>query len=60
MFLLSVIIKSCCFPQDCSFSEMKKLCWDQLQQLSEIHLLEILEGKYLKGSSNAQFILQVV
>ncbi|KTF83662.1 hypothetical protein cypCar_00045665 [Cyprinus carpio] len=33
--------------QDCSFSEIKKLCWDQLQQLSEVHLLEILEGKEL-------------
>uniref|UniRef100_A0A8C2Q6S8 Caspase activity and apoptosis inhibitor 1 n=1 Tax=Cyprinus carpio TaxID=7962 RepID=A0A8C2Q6S8_CYPCA len=33
--------------KDCSFSEIKKLCWDQLQQLSEVHLLEILEGKEL-------------
>ncbi|XP_067256022.1 caspase activity and apoptosis inhibitor 1 [Chanodichthys erythropterus] len=33
--------------KDCSFNEIKNLCWDQLQQLSEIHLLEILEGKEL-------------
>ncbi|KAK7175933.1 hypothetical protein R3I93_000251 [Phoxinus phoxinus] len=33
--------------KDCSFNEIKKLCWDQLQELSEIHLLEILEGKEL-------------
>ncbi|XP_043100691.1 caspase activity and apoptosis inhibitor 1 [Puntigrus tetrazona] len=35
--------------KDCSFSEIKTLCWDQLQQLSEIHLLEILEGKELSA-----------
>ncbi|XP_058636835.1 caspase activity and apoptosis inhibitor 1 isoform X2 [Onychostoma macrolepis] len=35
--------------KDCSFSEIKDLCWDQLQQLSEIHLLEILEGKELSA-----------
>ncbi|XP_077058199.1 caspase activity and apoptosis inhibitor 1 [Siphateles boraxobius] len=33
--------------KDCPFNEIKKLCWDQLQELSEIHLLEILEGKEL-------------
>ncbi|XP_050961181.1 caspase activity and apoptosis inhibitor 1 isoform X2 [Labeo rohita] len=37
--------------KDCSFGEIKKLCWDQLQQLSEIHLLEILEGKELSATS---------
>nr|XP_055074233.1 caspase activity and apoptosis inhibitor 1 [Misgurnus anguillicaudatus] len=33
--------------KDCSLNEIKTLCWDQLQQLSDIHLLEILEGKEL-------------
>ncbi|XP_059375210.1 caspase activity and apoptosis inhibitor 1-like [Carassius carassius] len=37
--------------KDSSFSEIKKLCWDQLQQLSDVHLLEILEGKELSAAA---------
>ncbi|XP_016403263.1 caspase activity and apoptosis inhibitor 1-like [Sinocyclocheilus rhinocerous] len=36
--------------KDCSLAEIKKLCWDQMQQLSEIHLLQILEGKELSAA----------
>ncbi|KAL1270445.1 hypothetical protein QQF64_029461 [Cirrhinus molitorella] len=43
--------------KDCSFSEIKKLCWDQLQQISEIHLMEILEGKELSAGPEEQNIL---
>ncbi|TRY55758.1 hypothetical protein DNTS_016178 [Danionella cerebrum] len=39
-----------CF-HGCSFEEIKKLCWDQLEKISETHLLQILEGKEL--SENA-------
>ncbi|XP_051948667.1 caspase activity and apoptosis inhibitor 1-like isoform X2 [Xyrauchen texanus] len=39
--------------KDCSFHEIKKLCLDQLQQLSDSHLLEILEGKELTVSATA-------
>lgn len=31
--------------QECPSTEIKKLCWDQLRQLSDVHLLEILEGE---------------
>lgn len=31
--------------KDCTFTEIKTLCWDQLQLLSENNLLQILEGK---------------
>ncbi|XP_056605070.1 caspase activity and apoptosis inhibitor 1 [Triplophysa dalaica] len=31
--------------KECPSTEIKKLCWDQLRQLSDVHLLEILEGK---------------
>ncbi|XP_073692994.1 caspase activity and apoptosis inhibitor 1-like isoform X1 [Garra rufa] len=43
--------------KDCSFSEIQKLCWDQLQQLSEIHLMEILEGKELSFGPEEKTIL---
>ncbi|KAA0722772.1 Caspase activity and apoptosis inhibitor 1 [Triplophysa tibetana] len=33
--------------KECPLTEIKKLCWDQLRQLSDVHLLEILEGKKL-------------
>ncbi|XP_060773055.1 caspase activity and apoptosis inhibitor 1 isoform X2 [Neoarius graeffei] len=39
--------------KDCTFPEIKTLCWDQLQQLSETNLLQILEGKELTASSEA-------
>ncbi|XP_072526049.1 caspase activity and apoptosis inhibitor 1 [Salminus brasiliensis] len=40
--------------KDCSFVEIKTLCWDQLQQLSESNLLQILEGKELMANSEAE------
>ncbi|KAI4873674.1 hypothetical protein NFI96_026185, partial [Prochilodus magdalenae] len=40
--------------KDCSFAEIKTLCWDQLKELSESNLLQILEGKELTGNSEAE------
>lgn len=40
--------------KSCSFVEIKTLCWDQLQQLSERNLLQILEGKELIANSEAE------
>ncbi|XP_057185771.1 caspase activity and apoptosis inhibitor 1 isoform X2 [Triplophysa rosa] len=37
--------------KECPLTEIKKLCWDQLQQLSDIHLLEILEAPEEKKNS---------
>lgn len=31
--------------QDCSLEEIKKLCWEQLEPISEKNLTEILAGK---------------
>ncbi|XP_060720196.1 caspase activity and apoptosis inhibitor 1 [Tachysurus vachellii] len=38
----------------CTFMEIKTLCWDQLEQLSENNLLQILEGKEVTASSEAE------
>ncbi|XP_076866735.1 caspase activity and apoptosis inhibitor 1 [Brachyhypopomus gauderio] len=38
--------------KDGSFTEIRTLCWDQLQQLSDSNLLQILEGQEL--TANAQ------
>ncbi|MCI4394835.1 hypothetical protein PGIGA_G00173360 [Pangasianodon gigas] len=40
--------------KDCTFTEIKTLCWDQLQQLSENNLLQILEGKEVTANSEAE------
>ncbi|XP_053475504.1 caspase activity and apoptosis inhibitor 1 [Ictalurus furcatus] len=40
--------------KDCTFTEIKTLCWDQLQQLSENNLLQILEGKEVTANSDAE------
>uniref|UniRef100_A0A4W5KAC4 Caspase activity and apoptosis inhibitor 1 n=1 Tax=Hucho hucho TaxID=62062 RepID=A0A4W5KAC4_9TELE len=37
--------------KSCSLDEIKTLCWEQLEQLSQSHLLQILEGEELTGSS---------
>ncbi|XP_062864716.1 caspase activity and apoptosis inhibitor 1 isoform X2 [Trichomycterus rosablanca] len=37
--------------KSCSFAEIKTLCWDQLQQLSETNLLQILEGVDVTANS---------
>ncbi|XP_027013894.2 caspase activity and apoptosis inhibitor 1 isoform X1 [Tachysurus fulvidraco] len=38
----------------CTFMEIKTLCWDQLEQLSEKNLLQILEGKEVTANSEAE------
>ncbi|KAG7314142.1 hypothetical protein KOW79_022638 [Hemibagrus wyckioides] len=40
--------------KECSFTEIKTLCWDQLQQLSENNLLQILEGKEVTANAEAE------
>ncbi|KAF5904646.1 caspase activity and apoptosis inhibitor 1, partial [Clarias magur] len=40
--------------KDCTFTEIKTLCWDQLRQLSENNLLQILEGKEVTANSEAE------
>ncbi|XP_033839603.1 caspase activity and apoptosis inhibitor 1 [Periophthalmus magnuspinnatus] len=36
--------------KDCSLDEIKKLCWEQLEQISEKNLLQILTGEELTPS----------
>ncbi|GAA6089721.1 caspase activity and apoptosis inhibitor 1 isoform X1 [Tachysurus ichikawai] len=38
----------------CTFMEIKTLCWDQLEQLSENNLLQILDGKEVTANSEAE------
>ncbi|KAK3523295.1 hypothetical protein QTP86_029096 [Hemibagrus guttatus] len=40
--------------KECSFTEIRTLCWDQLQKLSESNLLQILEGKEVTANSEAE------
>ncbi|XP_030636500.1 caspase activity and apoptosis inhibitor 1 [Chanos chanos] len=40
--------------KDCSIEEIKRLCWEQLQQLSQSNLLKILEGRELGASSDTE------
>ncbi|KAL7841615.1 hypothetical protein SRHO_G00253060 [Serrasalmus rhombeus] len=40
--------------KECSFAEIKTLCWDQLKELSESNLLQILEGEELMANSEAE------
>ncbi|XP_026888097.2 caspase activity and apoptosis inhibitor 1 isoform X2 [Electrophorus electricus] len=40
--------------KDSSFAEIRTLCWDQLQQLSESNLLQILEGEELTANSETK------
>lgn len=36
--------------KDCSLEEIKKVCWEQLEPISERHLLQILTGEELTSS----------
>ncbi|KAF7686877.1 caspase activity and apoptosis inhibitor 1 [Silurus meridionalis] len=40
--------------KDCTFTEIKTLCWDHLQRLSDTNLLQILEGKEVTANSEAE------
>ncbi|KAI1883441.1 hypothetical protein AGOR_G00231480 [Albula goreensis] len=40
--------------KSCSFDEIKKLCREQLEQLSATNLIQILEGEEVTGSSDAE------
>ncbi|KAF4071422.1 hypothetical protein AMELA_G00273010 [Ameiurus melas] len=40
--------------KDCTFTEIKTLCCEQLHQLSENNLLQILEGKEVTANSDAE------
>ncbi|KAG9259614.1 caspase activity and apoptosis inhibitor 1 [Astyanax mexicanus] len=40
--------------KSCSMVEIRSLCWDQLQQLSQRNLLQILEGKELIANSESE------
>lgn len=40
--------------KSCSMLEIRTLCWDQLQQLSQRSLLQILEGKELIATSETE------
>lgn len=40
--------------KNCSLEEVKKLCWEQLEPISEKHLLQILTGEELTSSKETE------
>ncbi|KAF0029409.1 hypothetical protein F2P81_018514 [Scophthalmus maximus] len=42
------------WEQDCSLEEIKKLCWEQLESISEKNLIQILAGEELTSGNGAE------